>query len=290
MLFKDMGYDSWKPAVECKTVGSWNLHITLPSGMDFFVLLASASGLAGLRGQANYNAGNTYEDALARYRVSKGEKAISLDLGALTEDGILAENTHLLDRVLGYGTLEPISRRKYFAMLDYYCNPSLALLSLPKSQTIIGIGAGDGSGLETFDFTTQPMLYPLVVASSHDQSPTVAPSQLDHRKLFSASISLDEAVEIIEQGIVSKLAMSLSAFQGTEEVDLHKPLQAYGVDSLLAIELRIWLGKEFVADIAVFETQGASTLETLSRAVAAKSRVRHDGWMIGSENEDGQRV
>jgi hypothetical protein len=195
MFFKDMRYDSWKPSVEYKTVGSWNLHTTLPSGIEFFILLAAASSIAGLRGQANYNAGNTYEDALAQYRVSLGEKAISLDLGALTEDGILAENTHRLDRVLGYGTLEPISRRKYFAMLDYYCNPSLAVLSTTDSQTIIGIGAGGGgSGLETFEFTNKPMLYPLVVESAHDRSPAGTASHIDHRKLLSPSGSLDGAI------------------------------------------------------------------------------------------------
>lgn len=60
-LFELMGYESWKVAVECKTLGSWNLHTLLPEAMDFFVLLSSASGVVGLRGQTNYAAGNTFE-------------------------------------------------------------------------------------------------------------------------------------------------------------------------------------------------------------------------------------
>lgn len=39
-------------------------------------------------------------DALARHRVACGEPAVSLDLGAMIDDGLLAENTDLLDRVL----------------------------------------------------------------------------------------------------------------------------------------------------------------------------------------------
>ncbi|TEY73022.1 hypothetical protein BOTCAL_0084g00010 [Botryotinia calthae] len=134
--------------------------------MDFFIMLASASSLVGLRGQANYNAGKTYEDALARYRVSKGEKAVSLDLGAMVDDGVLAENTWLLDRVLTHSSLEPINREIYLAILDYYCNPSLPLLSLTQIQAAIGLRAGHGSGLETIDYSRSPMLYPLVLQNN----------------------------------------------------------------------------------------------------------------------------
>src|SRR4051794_7054114 len=115
-----MDYESWSIAVNCKSIGSWNLHAVLPSGMDFFIMLSSISGLSGIRGQANYDAGNTYEDAFARYRVSQGEKCTSLDLGAMLDDGILAEDRDLLNRVLAYGTLGGITRQMFYGMLDYY--------------------------------------------------------------------------------------------------------------------------------------------------------------------------
>ena len=91
-----MSFESYNIGAACKTFGSWNLHTTLPKGMDFFIFLSSASGLVGLRGQTNYNAGNTFEDALARLRVASGEKAVSLDLGAMIDDGLLAESPELL--------------------------------------------------------------------------------------------------------------------------------------------------------------------------------------------------
>jgi len=45
-----MSFDSYNTGAACKTFGSWNLHTTLPKGMDFFIFLSSASGLVGLRG------------------------------------------------------------------------------------------------------------------------------------------------------------------------------------------------------------------------------------------------
>lgn len=41
----------------------------LPSSMDFFVMLSSIAGVFEMKGQVNYAASNTFQDALARYRV-----------------------------------------------------------------------------------------------------------------------------------------------------------------------------------------------------------------------------
>ena len=267
-----MTHDDWRVAVDCKSIGSWNLHSVLPSGMNFFIILSSASGLAGIKGQTNYDAGNVYEDNIARYRVSNGEKAVSLDLGAMQDDGILAENPELLNRVLGYGTLEAITQTKFFALLDYYCDPSRDLLKPKDCQVSIGIGLGGGDGLESVNYAKQPMMYPLQVLG---EKLAVAPSagsgdKSDFRRKFARSGSLDEAGEIVVAEIVSKLGKSLSGMANPESLDLRTPLQVYGVDSLLAIELRNWIAKELQAEVAVFETQGAATLETLSFLVARR--------------------
>ena len=83
-------------AARPKIQGSWNLHELLPKDMDFFVALASSSGIVGNQGQANYAAGNTYEDALACYRRSQGLPAVSLDLGMIRGVGVVEENPELI--------------------------------------------------------------------------------------------------------------------------------------------------------------------------------------------------
>lgn len=80
-VLEKMTFDDWKLSVEPKVHGSWNLHTLLPQGMDFFICLSSISGIVGSGGQANYAAANTYMDAFVRYRIMRGEKATSLDLG-----------------------------------------------------------------------------------------------------------------------------------------------------------------------------------------------------------------
>lgn len=269
-----MDYESWSVAVDCKSIGTWNLHTVLPAGMDFFLILSSISGLSGIRGQANYDAGNTYEDAFARYRVSQGEKCISLDLGAMLDDGILAEDKNLLTRVLTYGTLNGISRQMFHGMLDYYCDPSLRLLSPSESQVAIGIGTVNNDSLEGVSFSRQPLMRHVVMDSS-TQFGENTDQATGHRALFVNAASLEDATSVAAEAIIEKLAKSLVEMQDDTDIDRSKQLQLYGVDSLLAVELRNWLVKEFKADITVFEIQGASTLGTLSVSVAVKSTLRN---------------
>ena len=85
-----MTLENFEAALHPKVRGSWNLHTMLPKELDFFVLLSSTAGIFGSRGQSNYATANTYQDALARYRVSLGQRAVSLNLGRVSRIGYAA--------------------------------------------------------------------------------------------------------------------------------------------------------------------------------------------------------
>ncbi|TLD22152.1 hypothetical protein PspLS_07799 [Pyricularia sp. CBS 133598] len=102
-IFDKMTYDKWTKAFRPKAIGSWNLHNSLPDTLDFLIFLSSSTGVLGNRGQANYAAGNTFQDALAHHRASLGRHSVSLDLGLVLGAGVVAENEKLLDMMLANG-------------------------------------------------------------------------------------------------------------------------------------------------------------------------------------------
>jgi hypothetical protein len=106
--------------------------------MDFFVLLSSTGGVFGSRGQSNYAAAGTYQDAFARYRVSRGQKCISLDLGLMLAVGFAAERQQITEslRSVGYKGIHEI---EFHAMLDHFCNPNLPLQEPANTQIVTGI-------------------------------------------------------------------------------------------------------------------------------------------------------
>ena len=138
--FANMSFEQWSECTLPKVQGSWNLHQAMTgANLDFFILLSSAGAIVGNGGQSNYAAGNTFQDALARFRVSRGEKAISLNLGMILGGGYVAENDAVRERLVRNGELYPIHLEEFLAMLDYCCNPTIGLLAPDECQVVTGV-------------------------------------------------------------------------------------------------------------------------------------------------------
>lgn len=176
-----MSLEAFYAAIKPKVHGSWNLHHLLPKNLDFFILLSSQSGACESPGQANYACGNTYQDALARHRVAKGEKAVSLDLGVMLESGYVAEHPEVMAGMKAFGHL-PVRETELLALLDYHCDPALPPLPKLKSQVIIGLNipsARLGDNVDRAFWLSRPQyrilrqMNPTVAASSVAAESTV---------------------------------------------------------------------------------------------------------------------
>ena len=69
--------------------------------------------------------------------------------------------------------------------------------------------------------------------------------------------------QVVVEALSKRLVRTLSI--KFEDVHTHQALHAYGVDSLIAVELRSWRAKDFVADLSVFEVVGEKTIERVER-------------------------
>jgi hypothetical protein len=58
-----------------------------------------------------------------------------------------------------------------------------------------------------------------------------------------------------------------------EDLDSSKPANAYGVDSLVAVEVRAWVFKEVKSDVSVFDILSNAPLTTLAKMIAEKSNL-----------------
>lgn len=80
---------------------------------------------------------------------------------------------------------------------------------------------------------------------------------------------LAEATDIVSDVIVKKMCKALSSSE--RDVDTSKPLHSYGVDSLVAVELRTWFMKKVGANMAVFDIMGGHSLQELAELAAKRS-------------------
>lgn len=284
-----MTADQWHKAVKPKVDGTWNLHKCLPSGMDFFIMLSSYAGIVGGVGQSNYAAGNTYQDALARLRISHGEKATAIDLGPVESVGVVANNQRLA-AVLQAAGHKAMKESELHTLLEYYCDPSRPLASPPLSSQLITCleipAVLRAKNAAELPWMSRPMFRELQqipadddATSNNNNNNTASAEASSNQTSFTINIGTalsgaDTTIEA-EEIICSALREKLSAMLLVEKADIdpHSPLHTHGVDSLVAVELRNWFAKAVGADVAVFEILGnSSSAGDLAREVAKKSK------------------
>ncbi|KAI0383929.1 putative polyketide synthase [Hypomontagnella monticulosa] len=282
-LFEDISFKDWKASVDAKVRGSWNLHKLLPQNLDFFILLSSVMGILGSSSLASYNAGNTFQDALAHHRVSFGLKAVSIDLGAVSDGGYVAESEYLRDVFFKRNKhLIPLTVEKVLVLLDIFCDPTYSSSSgRVTCQPIVGISPpAHWKQKDEVGFTmSQPfwghMHY--LPSHSHDEGKEangevvlkdIAKHALETVRRLTETESLEKAAEFASEAVSTRV----SSLLGIEKhlLDPQKALGTLGVDSLSAIELRNWISRVFDVEITVFEIFGIATSADVGREIARK--------------------
>ena len=279
-LFENMTLSDYEAAVRPKVQGSWNLHKLLPVNLDFFIMLSSISGFGGNATQANYAAGGTFQDALARHRAAASQAAVSLDLGMIKGVGVLAgpEGKNTVTRFERIG-LRALDEDEVLKLMNTAMRPDRH--GIANSQIVTGIpptwvrleNDSNQAVQSTAAFWIRdPRFSSLEIAShdhSHQRSDTSA-SLAD--MLGDDNISNKDAAEALSTSLISKLA---SMFVVAEtDIDIASPLARLGVDSLIAVELRNWVSAAVQADCSVFDIMQASSIATLAEKLVEKSSLR----------------
>ena len=161
-------------------------------------------------------------------------------------------------------------------MFDYYCNPELGLLPPEQSQLITGLQLTAqirAKGKDVPSALLQPIfrcLHQIRVSSS--TSPGDEAKGQDLVALFKNASTVADAGSVVANMLRNKISRLVGI--STADVDANSQLERYGVDSLVALELRNWLSKELSADLAVFEILGGVTLLDIGKTVAQRSPLR----------------
>ncbi|KAL7931073.1 putative polyketide synthase [Trichoderma chlorosporum] len=273
-VFNNMTFDDWDTAIKPKTHGSWNLyHSISAAGHDpFYVFLASSSGIIGNRGQANYAAGNCFEDSFARYLQRQGKHAVALDLGPVLGAGMLAENEEILDILRSNGFFG-IPHEDFLTVVKHAITGEITPGVPIPPQIIVAVGTGGmNAQINAADpYWTRTALY------SYLNLVDIAPPSLlangdagnkDMKTLLSSAPRFDEASSIIREGLSVMLAKAMNMLPS--EIDMNKSLIAYGVDSLVAVTIRNWILSNCGVQFSVFEILSDSPIAEIANDIAEK--------------------
>jgi len=273
-----MTYDDFRDSLRPKVQGSWNLHQQLPRDLDFFILLSSISGVTGNPGQANYAAGNTFMDALAHHRRRQGLSATSIDLGLILDVGFVAERegTSNLKKWESAGLAET----EYLLLVSAAIRGVLPAsaqgprYALP-TQIITGLATGGHVAARSLDepfyFSDARFKHLVKAEVSEGLLDDAAGEAVSLQQSLAASTSTAQAAEIIGEAVRHRLARVME--KNPENIDLGKPFHAYGVDSLMAVEVRNWLAKEMRCNVGLFDVMGSAGIGDLAIKIAGMSKL-----------------
>lgn len=269
-----MSLADYNAAVQPKVQGSWNLHELLSEAdLDFFVMLSSISGFGGNSSQANYSAGGTFQDALARYRTARNLPAVSIDLGMVKSVGVVAESSKVTERLTKLG-LRPLEEDEVLRLIEAAIRKPQR--QLHSSQIVTGIPASfirsDSSIFWNRDVRfsgLEKIVGSIGTGSKRGDGSDGALANL--KAGIAAANTLIEAVECIIAALTKKLSEMFITPES--EIDPTMPLSKFGVDSLVAVELRNWIVANAQADCSIFDVMQSGSLTVLAGKVAAKSKL-----------------
>lgn len=283
--FSTMSIQDLHDSLGCKVQGTWNLHnVAIEEGLelDFFTSLSSISSVLGTKGQANYSAANNFLDAFASYRIGLGLRANTINLGVIPDIGYIARNDDLLERYpenttphqsepilarilqcsILQQTADPINPESVAQMITGLAHPQppesslqydarfAHLFSSSTSMTGQGVdstgkssgGSGDGQGLQQ-----ELRELKLLIRSEGTLQSTM----------------LDKTVAIVSAYLTNMLRLR-------EALEPERPLSAYGMDSLAAVEFRNWVRREMGAVLSMMDVATARSLLTLCQNIIHK--------------------
>ena len=272
-----MNHEYFNAAVRPKLKGTWNLHKQLSKDLDFFIMLSSVSGVIGNASQANYAAANTFLDAFAEYRNSLGLPAITLDLGVISGVGYVAENRELAEGMERQG-FQGTSEEELMALIQ-------SAIVNPRrpgclSQTITGLGTWSENSLGVF---AHPVFSHFRKMAQRNQlgGPESSDSHEKVRDVLRKVKTLDEAAEIVCTGLIAKTSSLCNI--PAEDISSSNPLSHYGMDSLIAVEMRNWIFREMDCTVSILELLANDPFLQLSTKIAKRSRLIDQAILVEAQ-------
>lgn len=245
-----------------KVRGAENLHLaTLDQPLRQFVMFSSASALIGNPGQGAYAAANGWLEGLARQRRAEGRPALAVQWGAIADVGLLAARSDTLESlsriagVTGMQSSDALARLgKVLALSARLTDPvvtisdfaeagALFALPVPASPAFAGQFAVRGSSVAATGQSLSEMIAGL--------------SEADALKVV-ATMLAEEAAGIM------RLAVA--------DVDLDASIDSLGMDSLMALELRMGIESRYKIELPMMAISAVGNLRELAQRVMVIAR------------------
>ncbi|MDY7093375.1 MAG: SDR family NAD(P)-dependent oxidoreductase [Acidobacteriota bacterium] len=236
-----------------KVVGGLNLHAVFGSSaeLDFFVLYSSVSAVLASPRLAVYAGANAFLDALAEYRRARSLPALSIrwpgweGIGMAAREGVSAPQG-----------MEALSPQQAFDWLDGWLgtDDTPAVVTALPAEWPVWFDAYPAA-------SSAPSLRRLLELSA---PPLEAPQESSAGDAAAAGMSGDEMVDYLAEQVAQVLELPV------ERLDLERPLNRLGLDSLMAVEIKNRVESDLGVELSVVQFLQGPSIEELAADLTQK--------------------
>ena len=225
-------------------------RLTRQDPIETFLLFSSITTTLGNPGQANYVAANAGLEALARQRRAQGLPGMSIGWGPIEDVGYLAREKAVSD------VLAQRVGNAHMRSAD-----ALALLPrlLASGHSHVDVGQVQwGSLRQHLPHLATPMFAELM------QGEVSEVGQVDIVRLL-AEGTPEEGRALVGQILAEEVAAITKG--STSQIDLSRSLTDLGMDSLMAVELRMALERRFGANLPLLSLADGASIESIAARI-----------------------
>jgi len=244
--------------------GAVNLDLqTRRDPIELFVLYSSATSVLGAPGQGSYVAANAALEWVARARAALGLPALAVAWGAIGDVGYLARHDKKGDALTRRLAVVPFTAREALSALPHLWSsgePVVAFAAMKWDQA--------GRHLPVLASPTFAAL------AAHGAKGDV----IDLAERL-AELDTDAAVKLVLDVLREETAQIM--LLAAERIDPYRALSEFGMDSLMAVELRLAIESRLGIDLPMLSLTAGTTLSSIAmRIVKASSTGLDDGDIV----------
>ena len=236
-----------------KLIGAETLdRLTRSDPIELFLLFSSATTLMGAPGQGSYVAANAALEGLARQRRALGLPGLAVGWGPIEDAGYLAERQDVRDALSNRLGAVPLKTADALGSL-----PALLASPIP-ALAFAEVNWTRGRGL--MPILAEP-LYGAVIREGEGREEG---GGID---LLLVDKSPDEIMEILQGILLDEVSHILRVPR--DKIDLARPLPEIGMDSLMAVELKLGLERRLNIEVPALVINDGLTLRALATRIFA---------------------
>ncbi|GAB7352403.1 hypothetical protein MBLNU459_g2831t1 [Dothideomycetes sp. NU459] len=271
-------YDDFVGVTRSKVDGTLTLHRTFSSpDLAFFLSLSSVASIVGAQAEASYNAGNALQDSLAHQeeQYPKSTRFLTVNFGWI-EDAVLTINDETRQGALRRAGFSPIRSDELTRFFDHILT-SVTDPGSDLTQAIIGFDVDSLAGATAHNGTIHSALFSQVRErrrASPEESADVGDGAAGSGQTFEQVVASGEAeavTDFVSRTVTLQLARLISV--DADRIDARQgSILALGLDSLVAVELRNWVMRQYDAPLQSTEILANQTVQALAEKIVARSK------------------